>query len=443
MNIKTGQDKDVVLLVDDEPELVSALTTALSVYLTWKVIGISDSRHAAEILQEQKIAVLVCDMNMPGPDGNAILRLARSHNPDTVSIIITAGTDMARLIDAVNFGGIWKYLHKPFDFKQLVQLVQEAMQLYKVRTAAAGPAPRLPTARPRTAGRASPPTPIPHARHQPRPVSAVPHRPDIKPKPVAIKPGIIEQRYRTVALIASGGAADVYRAEDTLLDMPVAIKILHREFTSDAETLAQLISEARIAMQLSHKHIVRLHNLQETQGQYYLVMEYINGDTLRTLLQQQGKLPLDTVVQIAEICADALGYAHRHGVLHRDLKPDNLMLNDEGILKIVDFGLACLTNVRKDPDYICGTPCYMSPEEIRGEPIDPRTDIYSLGVTLYELATGHMPLVPGQPNDGVDESAKPPAALQPVFAKALSPEPTERWEDVHAFAEALRRAAGK
>jgi serine/threonine-protein kinase len=255
----------------------------------------------------------------------------------------------------------------------------------------------------------------------------------------------IDRRYNIVRLIREGGSGIVYEAHDTLLDMPVAIKVLLPKFVQDVESITALRNEARIAMQLSHKHIVRLHNLQEYDGGFYMVMEYIDGCTFRDILKAQGKLSLPTVMQVTSICADAIGYAHRRNVLHRDIKPDNLMLTRDGVLKVIDFGLACLSHLARKNKLFSGTPMYVSPEEIRGDTLDQRADIFSLAVTLHELLTGHMPTADGARASDLTPycpvvSSEMPEPIRPVFEKALALDPNQRWKTVNEFSDALIKA---
>jgi serine/threonine-protein kinase len=206
-----------------------------------------------------------------------------------------------------------------------------------------------------------------------------------------------------------------------------------------------LFDEARYAMQLSHKHIVRLHNIQETNQLYYLVMEFIDGCTLRDMLVAEGPMSMETMAQFADVMGDALGYAHRHNIYHRDLKPDNIMVSSDGVLKIIYFGLACLARQTRASNDICGTPYYVSPEEIRGDSIDQRGDIYSLGVTLHELMTGVLPVGVSDPPENFmdyvpEVSPFVPEPVRSILQQSLSVNPDNRWSDVSEFCDALSQA---
>lgn len=256
---------------------------------------------------------------------------------------------------------------------------------------------------------------------------------------------LVSDRYKLEQVLGEGGKGTVYKAKDLLLGTPVAIKILAPKFTRSKPEISTLKKEARIAMRLSHRHIVRLHNLQKVGERYFLVMEYVEGRSFRQILKVNGSLPLDCVVQITQACAAALSYAHEQGVVHKDLKPDNLLITEDGVLKIIDFGIACLTHAQRDSDFIVGTPPYMSPEQIRGESLDARTDIYSFGIIVYELLTGKPPL----PMDVSPENA---LAMHPVelsglagditlvLEKAVAANREDRWKSVADFVTALFNA---
>ena len=259
---------------------------------------------------------------------------------------------------------------------------------------------------------------------------------------------MLGKRYRLVEVLGEGGMGTVYKADDLLLGMPVAVKILAERISRDESAITTLKEEARIAMQLSHRHIVRIHNLQKSGGHYFLVMEYVEGRTFRDILKRYSCLPLDTVLQVVRVCSDALSYAHRHGVLHRDLKPANLMLAEDGVLKIIDFGVACLIDKETEKENVFGTLIYMSPEQVRGEAVDCRTDVYSLGLIIYELLTGHNPFPQTTTDPDVIVAGPPalsdlPANIRDVVERAVAVRRTARWPTVEMFSRALMEAARK
>jgi len=208
--------------------------------------------------------------------------------------------------------------------------------------------------------------------------------------------------YRIIEKLGGGGMGVVYRATDMKLGRDVALKVLPQDMASDAERLARFQREARAVAALNHPNVVTLHSVEEYDGVHFLTMELVEGQTLDHLISATG-LPLERIVEIASALAEALAAAHEKGILHRDLKPANVMVTNEGRVKVLDFGLA--KDVRgesaNDPTLtsagqtlagvVMGTPAYMSPEQVSGRALDHRTDIFSLGVVLHEMATGRRP----------------------------------------------------
>jgi hypothetical protein len=199
---------------------------------------------------------------------------------------------------------------------------------------------------------------------------------------------ILAERYRIVGLLGRGGMGEVYRADDLKLSQPVALKFLPEHLLSDGAALARFHREVRVARQVSHKNVCRVYDIGEVEGRQFLSMEFIKGEELSSLLRRIGRLPQDKAIQLArQICA-GLAAAHDVGVLHRDLKPANVMIDEHGNARILDFGLAGLTEDFADNELSAGTPAYMAPEQLEGKEQTVRTDIYSLGLLLYELFTG-------------------------------------------------------
>jgi tRNA A-37 threonylcarbamoyl transferase component Bud32 len=198
---------------------------------------------------------------------------------------------------------------------------------------------------------------------------------------------ILLQRYRIVGLLGKGGMGEVYRADDLKLGQAVALKFLRDHVLSDGAALARFHREVRVARQVSHKNVCRVYDIGETDGRHFLSMEYIKGEELSSLLRRIGSLPIDKSIQLArQICA-GLNAAHDVGVLHRDLKPANVMIDGDGNARILDFGLAGLSEEFSDHELAAGTPAYMAPEQLEGREQTVKTDIYSLGLVLYELFT--------------------------------------------------------
>src|SRR5881398_2619133 len=198
----------------------------------------------------------------------------------------------------------------------------------------------------------------------------------------------LAERYRIVALAGRGGMGEVYRAEDLTLSQVVALKFLPEALTQDAAALARFHAEVRNARQVSHPNVCRVFDIGETDGTLFLTMEYVDGEDLASVVRRIGRLSPDKATEIArQICA-GLAAAHERGVIHRDLKPANVMLDGAGKIRITDFGLAGIAATIKGAEVRAGTPAYMAPEQLAGRDVSVRSDIYSLGLILYEILTG-------------------------------------------------------
>ncbi len=199
---------------------------------------------------------------------------------------------------------------------------------------------------------------------------------------------VLAGRYRIVGLIGRGGMGEVYRADDLRLEQPVALKFLPHGLDAEEERLARFYREVRVARQVSHPAVCRVYDVAEADGHLFLSMELVDGENLASLLRRIGRLPADKALDIARQLCAGLAAAHEKGVLHRDLKPANVMLDGQGNVRITDFGLAGLAATLRQEDVRSGTPSYMSPEQLQGREVTVRSDIYGLGLLLYELFTG-------------------------------------------------------
>ena len=273
--------------------------------------------------------------------------------------------------------------------------------------------------------------------------------------------GRVVSCYRLVSWLGAGGMGEVYLAHDEKLDRPVAIKFLSPQLAADRERLRRFHQEARAASSLNHPHIVVIHDFGELDGRPYMVTEFIEGETLRQRMQT-GPLPVRDVVEIAIQVAGALAAAHARGIVHRDIKPDNVMVRPDGYVKVLDFGLAKLATTDRSSDRIhaeshtqpgmmMGTPRYMSPEQARGLDLDGRTDIWSLGVMLYEMIAGRRPFEGATPADAVaailttdplpleSQARQTSPALSTIVTKAMRKDRSERYADADEMLADLRR----
>lgn len=427
-----------ILAVDDEEAVLKLLEHQL-MELRCAFIPTLSPAEAVHILQTREIAVLICDLRMPDIDGNTVMKIAREANPNIVSIMLTATVDHEATIRAINEAGIWKFISKPWKRDELLSVVREGLARYSTLARQQEELTQLARDITRDARR------TPKRKSRPGMVRRTLQKIGFARTNLSRRAGLSSNRYKVVEVLGEGGMGTVYLADDLLLGMPVAIKVLGSSFTRDKGAVSTLKQEARIAMQLSHRHIVRIHNLQKSGDHFFLVMEYVRGRTFRDILKRYGKLPLETVLQVVRVSADALSYAHRHKIIHRDLKPTNLMLGEDGVLKIIDFGVSCLVGAQKFTDDIIGTPTYMSPEQIRGERLDHRTDIYSLGMIAYELLTGRQPS-PDQTTAsdvitvGPPDMSELPEGIAPIVEKAVAFNREDRWPTADDFSKALMKA---
>lgn len=199
---------------------------------------------------------------------------------------------------------------------------------------------------------------------------------------------LLANRYRIVEQVGQGGMGEVYRADDLLLSQPVALKFLPEDWQRDRQRLARFYEEVRLARQVSHSAVCRVHDVGEVEGLTFLSMEYVRGEDLSALLRRIGRLPPDKALDVARQLCAALAAAHGQNVLHRDLKPQNIMLDEHGNVRLADFGLAGLADTISGDELRSGTPAYMSPEQLAGREVSVRSDVYALGLVLYELFAG-------------------------------------------------------
>ena len=284
------------------------------------------------------------------------------------------------------------------------------------------------------------PTPAPPVADDLTPVSpatAPPTSALASEEPRFVPGTVLAGRYRIIGLLGRGGMGEVYRADDLKLGQSVALKFLPHGLDDDPDRLQRFLGEVRVALRITHPNVCRVYDIGEVDGAHYLSMEYIDGEDLSSLLRRIGRLPEDKAVDIARQLCAGLAAAHEQGILHRDLKPANVMLDGRGDVRITDFGLAGLADGFTGLEIRAGTPAFMAPEQLAGKEVTVKSDIYSLGLVLYELFTGKRALrgdstaeISRLQQSGLASPSSHVSLLDPaveqVILRCLAPEPAER-----------------
>jgi beta-lactam-binding protein with PASTA domain/predicted Ser/Thr protein kinase len=263
---------------------------------------------------------------------------------------------------------------------------------------------------------------------------------------------LFDGRYQVVRKLGAGGMANVYLAEDQELGRRVAIKILNDRHANDEQFVERFRREAKNAAALSHPNIVSIYDRGEAEGSYYIAMEYLDGRSLKELIVSRGPAPITVAVEYARQILQALRFAHRHGIVHRDIKPHNVLVDAEGRVKVTDFGIARAgTSQMTEAGSIVGTAQYLSPEQARGTSVDQRSDVYSLGIVLYELLTGTVPFTGDTPVEiamkHLSTIAEPPSTrrhdiprdLDLIVMRALAKDPNDRYQSTEEMDADLER----
>ena len=266
------------------------------------------------------------------------------------------------------------------------------------------------------------------------------------------EPIVLGSRYQLQERLGSGGMAMVYRAQDLMLERTVAVKILRRDFSHSQEFRERFRQEAKAAANLSHPNIVTIHDFGIDSNQLFIVMEYVPGTDIKSILKQRGKFPISQATELMIQACAGIGYAHRAGLVHCDIKPQNLLVTPDNRLKVLDFGIArALATISPDEqsDVVWGSPLYFSPEQAAGSAPSPASDVYSLGVVFFEMLTGQAPFtgktseeLVRQHRDSLPPSPRKftpaiPTALEHIILKVLSKEPSARYRTADQFGSVL------
>ena len=423
-----------VLVVDDEPMVREPLSRMLH-RLGHDVLGAANGRAAFDIALREKLDLILTDINMPEMGGIELLTLLKEHarTRDIPVIVISSQNDIGSVATCIERGAE-DHITKPYDAVLLQARVRASLERKRMRDLETDYLKRvaeLTAAAEAVEREVYTPGSLRHlaaiddelgrlARVFDRMVQALRSREErlhLRLRQLRTEMGetqesglsiasislesplgsgeILANRYEIRGELGRGGMGLVYRAFDRELGEEIAIKAVRGDLVAANPTLVErLKSEIRLARRLPHRNIVRAHDLGEWNGMYFITMEYIDGISVKDLLNRRGRLTVESTVAIATQLADALVVAHDADIIHRDIKPENLLIDNTGCLKVTDFGLA--RPVQQDKKltaggFILGTPHYMAPEQFRGGAIDSRTDLYSMGVVLYECLSGRPP----------------------------------------------------
>jgi serine/threonine protein kinase len=376
-----------ILVVDDEPAVVDSLKDLLRTQ--YRVLGATSGREGLELLRQQEVHIIITDQRMPGLDGVSLLSHARQLQPDAIRFLLTGYADVGAVIDAINQGSISQYISKPWDPDELLAIVRHAAEHYDLRCERKRLVVELQEKN----------TQLDQANARLQTLTD-----QLLKANSALLNSLSKDKqqlgqYRLLEkLTHQGGMGTVYKALHVLLMKVVALKVLPSERMNHAEAVTRFQREMKAVGRLNHPNIVQASDAGESDGTYYLVMEFVEGIDLSSLIASRGALPLADACELARQAALGLQHAHEHGLVHRDLKPSNLMLTLSGTVKMLDLGLArfcnegSTSNLLTDPGQVMGTADYMAPEQAFGmHPVDIRADIYSLGCTLYHLLAGNPP----------------------------------------------------
>ena len=417
------------------------------------VVLVSSPTLARHALSTMVTAVWVCDLGTARTDFSALVSIARLASPN-VRVVFTGAPAMEGRARALlsQTGVAGSFTPRPWTGLSLLKAVSD--ELAAALRAEFSGADAEPAAAPSGTGphRAGRKVLVVHglggssmkARSLSRRIAET-ASPRIGPPSFR---GPDPNAWELLDILGKGGTGTVYRARDKFLEIDVAIKVVHHELLADAGVMAAFKDEARITMQLSHRNILRIYSFQVHNGCHYIVMELVHGRTLRQILSECGALSVPCTCRIVRQIADALEYAHAHNVVHKDMKPDNCTITDDGVAKVLDFGSATLNDeLSRRENIVVGTPQYMAPEQLRGDLATPATDIHALGVMSYRMLLGCLPYPEGTTTQDILDGARPdvsalPEPVRGVVARAVADDPAARWSSAPEFSRALSEACG-
>jgi CheY-like chemotaxis protein len=411
------------VVVSPEPSVVQQLGDVLR--RDFQVFGATSAPEALALLSSHGAQVVLSDHPLLDVSGVDLLRQVRRVAPDALRFLFASHSEAAASLAGASAGSLYRYVSRPWDEDELLPLLRQAAGLAETKQGGA-------------------PAPLPG------------QQPGDEPRRGEPRLGMQLGQYRILGHLGQGGMGTVYKARHVLLSRVVALKVLRPEHTRDRGAVARFRGEMRAAGRLAHPHIVQALDARKVKGMHFLVMEFVDGIDLARMVAQLGPLPVLAACEIARQAALGLQHAHALGLVHRDVKPANLMLTQPGHAKLLDLGLALLRDDRslaeeRPGEYLVGTADYLAPEQIvGGRTVDGRTDLYSLGCTLYELLTGLPPFarfasVAQKLRAHVQTPApairrvrrEVPRGVAAVLGRLLAKEPAGRFESAAECAAAL------
>ena len=382
------------------------------------IVLTSNPRLVRHALNTMVVGVWICDLGVMAADIKSLMAIAMQTSPG-VQIIFTGGAMLAaKAKKIIESGKGSAFIARPYSLLELKKVVSDATDAYRE-----------------------------HASGTTKTGKRIVRMSENQTGYAAKLGGPDPEHYTLQDLIGIGGTGTVFRAYDKFLNLNVAIKIINPELLSNPEVLASFKDEARIAMQLSHRGIVRIYNFSTYNSCYYIVMEMVHGQTLYDVIVDNGSLSVQTACQVLLACAEALEYAHKNNVVHNDIKPENIFVTDASEVKIIDFGTAALKQQAKAEGEIVGTPEYMAPSQLRGGLPDPTNDVYALGIVTYLMLMGRFPFPSDITKEMLLDGVRPvfaglPDHLSRVLEYATAYSSADRYQSVTEFVNAVLSACG-